>query len=56
MKTQIDMTKFHGLLEGEVADSQLMFTLKKLLDVKEPKSITEAKGPQPLGVWSGWQF
>ena len=56
MKTQMDMTKFHELLNAEVADSQLMFALKKLLEVKEPTSITKAKGPQPLGVWSGWSL
>ncbi|MFN2223759.1 MAG: hypothetical protein PVH65_17885 [Chloroflexota bacterium] len=54
MKTQIDMTKFHELLNDETAESQLMIALKKLIEVSEPKSITEAKGPQPLGVWSGW--
>lgn len=54
MKTQIEMTKFHELLNDETAESQLMFTLKKLLEVSEPKSITKTKGPQPLGVWSGW--
>ncbi len=54
MDTQIDMTKFHELLNDETAESQLMVALRKLLEVSEPKSITEAKGPQPLGVWSGW--
>ena len=54
MNTQIDMTKFHEMLNDGTADSQLMMALKKLLEVSEPKSITEAKGPQPLGVWSGW--
>jgi hypothetical protein len=54
MNTQIDMTKFHELLNDETAESQLMTALRKLLEVSEPKSITEAKGPEPLGVWSGW--
>ena len=54
MNTQIDMTKFHELLNDESAESQLMLALKQLLEVSEPKSITEAKAPQPLGVWSGW--
>ena len=54
MNTQIDMTKFHELLNNETAESQLMVALKKLLEVSEPKSITEAKGGEPLGVWSGW--
>jgi hypothetical protein len=54
MKTQIDMTKFHELLNDETAESQLMLALRKLLEVSEPQSITEAKGPQPLGVWMGW--
>lgn len=56
MRTQIDMIKFHELLNDEAAESQLMLALKKLLEVSEPKSITEAKGPQPLGVWSGWRL
>lgn len=56
MNSQIDMTKFHELLNEETADSQLMMALKKLLEVSEPRSITEAKGPAPLGVWSGWAF
>lgn len=56
MNTQIDMTKFYEMLSDEKADSQLMIALKNLLEVSEPKSITEAKGPQPLGVWSGWSM
>jgi hypothetical protein len=54
MNSQIDMTKFHELLTDEAAESQLMAALRKLLEVSEPKSITEAKAPTPLGVWSGW--
>lgn len=56
MKTQIEMTKFHRLLNDEKAESQLIFALKKLREISEPKSITKVEGPQPLGVWSGWSL
>ena len=56
MNTQIDMTKFHEMLEGESAESSLMLVLMKLTEISEPKTITETKGDLPLGVWSGWSF
>jgi hypothetical protein len=54
MNTQIDMNTFNEMLKNESAENPLMIALKKLVEISEPKSITEAKGPQPLGVWSGW--
>ena len=56
MNTQIDMTTFHELLKNDSPESSLMIAIKKLLEIGEPKSITEAKGPAPLGVWSGWSM
>lgn len=54
MNTQIDMNTFHEMLKNETAESQLLTALKKLAELGEPKSITEAKGARPLGSWSGW--
>jgi hypothetical protein len=54
MNTQIDMNAFSEMLKNETVENPLMLALKKLTEISEPKSITEAKGPQPLGVWSGW--
>jgi len=56
MNTQIDMNTFNEMLKNESATSPLMMALKKLMEIGEPKSITEAKGPKPLGVWSGWSM
>ena len=52
MNTQIDMNTFNEMLKNESAEGSIIFALKKLAEISEPKSITEAKGPQPLGVWS----
>jgi hypothetical protein len=54
MNTQIDMNTFNEMLKNESVESPIMLALKKLVEVSEPKSISEVKGPQPLGVWSGW--
>ena len=56
MKKQIDMITFHEMLKNESAESPLMIALRKLSEISEPKKITEALGPQPLGSWGGWAW
>jgi len=55
MNEQINITTFLELLNSDT-ENPLLEALRKLSEVGDPEAISEAKGPQPLGSWSGWSM
>ena len=55
MNEQVNISTFLELLSSD-SENPLMEALRKLTEVGDPEAISEAKGPQPLGSWSGWSF
>lgn len=51
---EINIATFLDLLDSE-DDSPLLEALRKLAEVEDPQALSEAKGPAPLGGWSGWK-
>ena len=54
MNRQKSIATFHELLTSGEDEGIILTAIRKLTEVKEPKSIKKAVGPQPLGNWSGW--
>ena len=54
MNTQKNIATFHKLLTSGEDESILLAAIRKLTEVKDPKIIKKAAGPQPMGGWSGW--
>ena len=54
---QLDIAAFHELLQEEsIDDQQLVIALKKMREIKDPKSVVEALREFGFGSWSGWSF
>ena len=56
MNTQKSIATFHELLTSGQDESLLLTAIRNLTEVKDPKSIKKAAGPQPMGGWSGWPY
>ena len=53
MNDQVNISTFLELMSSDT-ENPLVEALRKLSEVGDPEAIGEAKGPQPLGSWSGW--
>ena len=54
---QLDIAAFHEFLQEESADDQqLSIALKKMREIKDPKSVAKAVREFAFGSWSGWSF
>jgi hypothetical protein len=57
MKEMLSIDLFEKTLGSEQSESSIFEALKKLTDVNKSEAIKEhAKGPKPLGSWTGWSF
>lgn len=56
MNQQMNISTFHSLLTADTEGDTLFDALRKLTEIKDPQEIAEAKSPQPLGSWAGWNF